>query len=188
MNSPNPCPEQTLLFLDVEGVLSVVARDAQEVTLNKQGFSIYPVPSARQFLQALDSAHWIKVMWISSHGKESQLINDWARTQRWPSAYPLPLIPGIRAHCKFADSRDAGKLLSVRWYSRQWAKRIVWIEDGFSAQTHTWASEDKRVQLIDTRPTAYAGTKRHWPNGIQEWNIKSICKALALDSFSIEPF
>lgn len=180
MASLNPHPEPILLFLDIEGVLSVVERATQEVVLNEQGFGIYPVPGAKQFLQALDSAYWIKVMWISSHGKQAQLVNDWAGTIRWPTAYRLSWLQEIFAHWKFADSRDVEKLLLIRWHSRQWAKRIVWIEDGFPDQAHIWAAEDDRVQLVDTRPIAYPGTRYYWPSGIRTWNASYICRALDL--------
>ena len=132
--------EQILLFLDVQGVL---CRPHQRFDMNDMATEA--VRGAEALISAIGWSDWIEPMWISSLGKQAQHWNDWARTQRWAIAYPLPDAQFWKARDAYPTVMD-GKCLAARWCSRRWRHRIVWIEDGFSQTAKMWAKEDPRVK------------------------------------------
>lgn len=171
--------ERILLFLDIEGVLSVPGFEPGEQLPHKPTSTIYPVQGARQFLETIECSPWIKPFWISSWGQESTMWNEWSKTRHWSVAYPLSLVQQLMAQIQFPTNETDGKLQAARWHSRKWKTQIVWIEDGFSSQAKDWATQNPKVQLIDTCPS-FRSSSRGWRTGIRQWNINLICNALNL--------
>nr|WP_290224082.1 hypothetical protein [Trichocoleus desertorum] len=170
--------EPILLFLDIEGVLSVDGVDTSAEWLDKHNGPVYPVQGARQFLEVIDRSPWIQPFWISSWGQESTLWNKWSKTRCWPVAYPLSSNRLREARTQFSTQTSDGKYLAARWHSFKWDQRIVWIEDGFSQETEQWAIKDGRVQLVNTYPPIKDAVRNHWRKGIRQWNINLIGNAL----------
>lgn len=89
--------EQILLFLDIEGVLSVPGVEPKEQLPHASAPNMYPVQGAKQLLQTIDRSPWIEPFWISSWGQESTVWNHWSDTRPWSWAYPLSLLQHFRA-------------------------------------------------------------------------------------------
>ena len=53
--------EQILLFLDIEGVLSVPGVEPKEQLPHASAPNMYPVQGAKQLLQTIDRSPWIGV-------------------------------------------------------------------------------------------------------------------------------
>ncbi|MHC5748070.1 MAG: hypothetical protein ACYTXT_40705 [Nostoc sp.] len=175
--------EPILLFLDINGVIDVEedGKTPEQISKHETG---YPVPGAKEFLQVIDSCPWIHPMWISSWGLQSHVWNNWSKTRFWPVAYSLKETEKNQAIKLFPNASD--KYLAVRWHSRDWQHRIVWIEDGFwlsmgvgssMGAAVKWAEPNSTVQLIDTVPTIQQHRKGY-KKGIRRWNIELICDAL----------
>lgn len=171
--------EQILLFLDIEGVLSVPGVELLEQLPHASAPSMYPVQGAKQLLQTIDRSSWIEPFWISSWGQESTVWNHWSDTRPWSWAYPLSLLQHFRAKRQFTTDEMDGKLLAARWHSRRSNNRVVWIEDGFSSAVKDWAAHDPKVQLIDTSAFFHSSKKR-CQTGIRQWNIDLIRDALSI--------
>jgi hypothetical protein len=168
--------EPILLFLDINGVIDV-QEDGKTPEHISKGETGYPVPGAKEFLQVIDSCPWIHPMWISSWGLQSQVWNKWSKTRLWPVAYSFEEFEKEEAVKLFPDASD--KYLAVRWHSRDWQHRIVWIEDGFCIMRKAvnWAQSNPKVKLIDTSPTMKE-RRQGYEMGIRHWNIEPICNAL----------
>ena len=166
--------EQILLFLDIQGVL---CHPNYGFTLNETGIATGAVRGAGDLISAIGWADWIEPMWISSLGKQAQQWNDWAGTQRWEVAYPLPDSQFLKARNAYPMVGD-GKCLAARWCSRRWQHRVVWIEDRFSLAAKRWAEDDSRVMLISTCP--YEARVSSDRTGVARWNIDTIKTALRL--------
>jgi endonuclease YncB( thermonuclease family) len=180
--------EPILLFLDINGVIDVEDTETPGEKLPQDSSTVYPVPGAKEFLQVIDSCDWIQPVWISSWGCQSQAWNKWAKTNRWPSAYPLDADEQHTALELIGHGSD--KYLAARWYSRDWQHRIVWIEDGFWASNFydnsmgaavKWAENNPKVKLIDTSPTIKQ-CRNGYKEGIRHWNIEQICAALNIQN------
>lgn len=168
--------EQILLFLDIQGVLSLPHTTAYR---NDPMAPAGAIAGAQDFIATVDGAEWIEPMWISSLGRQSLIWNDWAKTQRWAIAYPLPDHQIDAAKASFPSAATDGKCLAARWCSRRWLHRIVWIEDGFSAVARAWAKENPKVKLISTCPID--ARVPHDEVGLASWNLPTIQDALRLN-------
>jgi hypothetical protein len=141
-------PQQTLLFLDIQGVLALPYINGS--LLRPFDPFAQAIPGAKELIADIDAAEWIEPMWISSLGSQALEWNTWANTQHWELAYPLPNDQIGRARQHYSKVIDDRKCLAARWCSRRWLHRIVWIEDGFSNLAREWADENPRVELVDT--------------------------------------
>ncbi|PSB26637.1 hypothetical protein [Stenomitos frigidus] len=172
--------EPILLFLDIDGVLSVSDTAIVDQEMPLDGSLVYPLPGARAFLQAINRSPWIQPLWLSSWGERSYCWNDWAATEHWIHAHPLPCTQRQLAQTQFQAQNPEAKYLSVRWHSRHWNHAIVWIEDGFTQESKIWADQNPKVRLIDTDPLF----KRHLRDakrGLRQWNIALICSTLGIE-------
>ncbi|MBE9053677.1 hypothetical protein IQ243_25405 [Nostocales cyanobacterium LEGE 11386] len=167
--------EPIMLFLDINGVIELEEEGMSPEQIYKHHTGT-PTPGAKEFLQVIDNCSWICPVWISSWGWSSQAWNKWSQTRLWDVAYSCDM-DDKEAHKLFPGA--SGKYLDVRWYSRDWQHRIVWIEDLFSLRNDTlsWIQSNSKVKIIDT-----AGTPKLWrkgyKKGIRCWNIEQICDTL----------
>ncbi|MBF2090210.1 MAG: hypothetical protein IGR80_06880 [Synechococcales cyanobacterium K44_A2020_017] len=172
--------EQTLLFLDIQGVLSIPNQPVAQPYAQDVAAPWGAVRGSKELISAIAWAEWIAPLWISSFGSQALLWNDWAKTQRWAIAYPLSDQQSAQAAAAFPSAKQDAKCLAARWCSRRWPHRIVWIEDGFSAIAKAWAAENPKLQLVSTCPfEARSSSDR---TGLAEWNIEKIRAALSLDA------
>ncbi|BCL39842.1 hypothetical protein [Nostoc sp. MS1] len=167
--------EPIMLFLDINGVIELQEEGKSPEQIYKRETGT-PTPGAKEFLQVIDNCPWIHPVWISSWGWSSQAWNKWSQTRLWDVAYSCDKDEK-KAHKLFPGA--SSKYLDVRWYSRDWQYRIVWIEDlfGLTNDTLSWTQNNSKVKIIDT-----AGTPKQWrkghKKGIRYWNIEQICDTL----------
>ncbi len=150
-------PQQLLLFLGIEGVLCPTTIGSSPVLLTPDQLDMaiaQAYPYSIPVIRALDAAEWIEPMWVSELGVAAKGWNDWAKTQRWAIAYPLPDPQIQNAIATFPQYQADQVCLSVCWCSRRWRHRIIWIQTSFSAIAQQWSSDDERVQLIQV-PSSY---------------------------------
>jgi hypothetical protein len=172
--------EQILLFLDIQGVLSLPDTPTSATYAHDAATPWGAVQGAKEFISAVGWADWIAPFWISSLGTQALQWNDWAKTQRWAIAYPLPDHQVVQAETAFPMAQRDAKCLAARWCSRRWVHRIVWIEDGFSPVARAWAAENPKLQLISTCP--FESRTPSDRVGLARWNIERIRAALCLDA------
>lgn len=151
---------RTILFLDVDGVLSII--NPENIRERRQSWDgappAWPIPLAFPLLRAIAQEQRLHPVWLTTWDKRAWLWNEHAGTPRWPVGYQLTnqqipharrLFPDLAA--LFSDE----KLLAARYYLRRRPQnRVVWIEDGFAPRTWEWAAGEPRVRLIDTTETS----------------------------------
>lgn len=158
---------KTLLFLDIDGVLSVMNPNDPAERHGERGWagspSVWPIPMAKALLDKIEYDARLQPIWLSAWGDRSVLWNLYSYTSLWPRGYHL--LPGEWRHARRIFKQLAGterrptwdgveidaKLAAVRYHARWHDGPICWVEDGFATETLAWAAHDPRaITLVDT--------------------------------------
>lgn len=147
---------KTILFLDVDGVLSIPnPQDFEERRERWPGCGVpWPIPMAYPLLRAIDAHPRILPVWMSCWREGGWEWNDRAGTRRWHVGYDLYKTVQTKAIQRYPECRGQDKkLLAVRWFLRDRPRNpVVWVEDGFAEETREWAAARGNVRLVDTWP------------------------------------
>ena len=149
---------KTILFLDVDGVLSIPnVRNTDERKEHWPGCGVlWPIPMANALLQAIDADDRLLPVWLSAWDCGCWEWNLRAGTKCWAVAYHLSKVRQTWALRRYPECQGRhidGKLLAVRWFLRHSPHTpVVWIEDGFAQETEVWAAREPRVRLVNTWP------------------------------------
>ena len=164
-------PERTIIFVDIDGVLSVLNPDNfEERRLGPgwPGMSAWPIPMTKPLLEALSYDPRFTPIWMSAWHDASLLWNFYARSPLWKVGYSLlprewhhakrcfPELGGLHWSPTWNGERVDTKLVAVRYHLRKHSGRAVWIEDGFADCTHAWAASNPQVRLIDPREAPFS--------------------------------
>jgi hypothetical protein len=150
---------QTILFLDIDGVLSIC-----DPTIPMQqvgGIHCWPIPLANELLRIIDADSRLHPIWLSAWGDGAHTWNERAGTRRWSVGYHLDDRAEARSRRMFPrmyqDNADE-KLIAVHYHLYPFENNpeipVVWIEDGFMPETIQWAKTRGNVRLIDTTDPA----------------------------------
>lgn len=129
------------LLLDVDGVLNVPqAWPARSIGILMGDLTFFPAEFARDFMEHA----WknFDVFWLTSWLLSANFIARWANLPSAPVLHNRrSLKPGENWKAVAADEAFAGD-----------ARRVFWVEDGFTEDAIRWAEERGNVFLIETDP------------------------------------
>lgn len=135
-----------IILLDIDGVINMFGRLGPTQQHIPPGIPVQYPPQIHASIARL--AKLGQLIWCSTW---LQLANFGLH-----SDLGLPELPLIEP---LADNPKAilWKLNSVAKHLAEWQKPIIWIEDGFRPQVHSWAQQRSQqgrfTQLIDVRET-----------------------------------